>query len=105
MHDFYKDRDIKQLQKVMFREAHFPRVKLAPNLANDEFTRGNVELVPIREIVGRTPPRARCHIRPGSCVLFPARSGAPNNVTTSSLWKRASTCYPASPRNYRASTC
>ena len=30
MHDFYKQRDVKQLQKVMFREEHFPRVACAP---------------------------------------------------------------------------
>ena len=50
MHDFYKQRDIKQLQKAMFREEHFPAVACAPNLANDEFTRGHVELVAIRDI-------------------------------------------------------
>ena len=71
MHDFYKDRDIKQLQKVMFREAHFPRVKLAPNLANDEFTRGNVELVPIREIVGRTAAEGALPYPPGILCVVP----------------------------------
>ena len=71
MHDFYKDRDIKQLQKVMFREAHFPHVELAPNLANDEFTRGNIELVPIREIVGRTAAEGALPYPPGILFVVP----------------------------------
>ena len=71
MHDFYKERDIKQLQKVMFREAHFPRVDLAPNLANDEFTRGNVELVAIREIVGRIAAEGALPYPPGILCVVP----------------------------------
>ena len=71
MHDFYKQRDIKQLQKVMFREEHFPAVGCAPNLANDEFTRGNVELVPIRDIVGRIAGEGALPYPPGILCVVP----------------------------------
>jgi ornithine decarboxylase len=71
MHDFYKERDIKQLQKVMFREEHFPAVACAPNLANDEFTRGNVELVAIRDIVGRIAGEGALPYPPGILCVVP----------------------------------
>jgi ornithine decarboxylase len=71
MHDFYKQRDIKQLQKVMFREEHFPKVACAPNLANDEFTRGNVELVAIKDIVGRIAGEGALPYPPGILCVVP----------------------------------
>lgn len=71
MHDFYRQRDIKQLQKVMFREAHFPSVACAPNLANDEFTRGNVELVTIRDIEGRVAAEGALPYPPGILCVVP----------------------------------
>ena len=71
MHDFYRERDVKQLQKVMFRETHFPQVALAPHLANDEFTRGNVELVAIRDIVGRIAAEGALPYPPGILCVVP----------------------------------
>jgi ornithine decarboxylase len=71
MHDFYRERDVKRLQREMFREEHFPRVALAPNLANDEFTRGRVELVPISEIAGRTAAEGALPYPPGILCVVP----------------------------------
>jgi ornithine decarboxylase len=71
MHDFYKQRDIKQLQKAMFREEHFPAVACAPNLANDEFTRGRVELVAIRDILGRVAAEGALPYPPGIVCVVP----------------------------------
>ena len=71
MHDFYKDRDVKQLQKVMFREVNFPQVALAPNLANDEFTRGNVELVALSDIAGRVAAEGALPYPPGILCVVP----------------------------------
>jgi ornithine decarboxylase len=70
-HDFYKQRDVKQLQKVMFREEHFPRVACAAKLANDEFTRGNVDLVAIREITGRVAAEGALPYPPGILCVVP----------------------------------
>ena len=105
MHDFYKQHDIKQLQKVMFREEHFPAVACAPNLANDEFTRGNVELVAIRNIVGRIAGEGALPFRPASCASSPARSGGSSSVTISSRLRKVSTSSPGSPLSCRACTC
>ena len=41
MHDFYKSRNVKQLQKEMFRKAHFPKVAMDPQQAHYEFMRGH----------------------------------------------------------------
>jgi ornithine decarboxylase len=71
MHDFYKERDVKQLQKVMFREDHFPRVACAPNVGNDEFTRGNVEFVALRDIVGRIAAEGALPYPPGILCVVP----------------------------------
>jgi ornithine decarboxylase len=71
MHDFYKERDVKQLQKVMFREGHFPDVACAPKLGNDEFTRGNVELVALRDIVGRVAGEGALPYPPGILCVVP----------------------------------
>jgi ornithine decarboxylase len=71
MHDFYKDRQVKDLQKEMFREEHFPRVALAPRLANDEFSRGNVELVALRDIGGRVAAEGALPYPPGIVCVVP----------------------------------
>jgi len=71
MHDFYRQRDVKQLQKVMFREQHFPRVACPPKFANDEFTRGHVELVPLSEIAGRTAAEGALPYPPGILCVVP----------------------------------
>ena len=70
-HDFYRQRDVKQLQKVMFREEYFPHVACAAKLANDEFTRGNVDLVAIREITGRVAAEGALPYPPGILCVVP----------------------------------
>ncbi len=71
MHDFYKERDVKQLQKAMFREEYFPKVAVSADHANDEFTRGNVELVPIRDILGRVAAEGALPYPPGILCVVP----------------------------------
>jgi ornithine decarboxylase len=71
MHDFYKLHKVKDLQKVMFREDHFPRVACAANLGNDEFTRGNVDLVWLRDIAGRVAAEGALPYPPGIICVVP----------------------------------
>jgi ornithine decarboxylase len=71
MHDFYKQRDVKQLQRVMFREEHFPQVACAPKLANDEFTRGNVEFVVLRDVEGGIAAEGALPYPPGILCVVP----------------------------------
>ena len=55
----------------MFREEHFPLVACAANLANDEFTRGNVDFVAIREIAGRVAAEGALPYPPGILCVVP----------------------------------
>jgi ornithine decarboxylase len=53
MHDFYKDRDVKDLQKKLFRKDFLPEYVMTPQEANIRFVRGEGELVALDAIEGR----------------------------------------------------
>jgi len=53
MHDFYKDRGVKDLQKKLFRKDFFPEYVMSPQEANIRFVRGEGELVALDAIGGR----------------------------------------------------
>lgn len=71
MHDLYVGRNVKQLQKEMFRKAHFPKVAMNPRSANIEFVRGNVELVPLNEVEGRIAAEGALPYPPGVLCIVP----------------------------------
>ena len=71
MHDFFKERDVKQLQKTIFREVHFPRVACAPQLTNESFIRGDVDFVPLRDIAGRVAVGGALPYPPGILCVVP----------------------------------
>ena len=45
MHDLYVSHDVKDLQRLMFRAAEFPPVRVNPQDAHQAYIRGEVELV------------------------------------------------------------
>ena len=71
MHDFYKSRNVKQLQKDMFRRDHFPRRALDPQQAHFEFIRGNCELVPLEKAEGRIAVEGALPYPPGVLCVVP----------------------------------
>lgn len=71
MHDFYKSRNVKQLQKEMFRRAHFPHRALDPQQAHFEFIRGNAELVPLEKAAGRIAVEGALPYPPGVLCCVP----------------------------------
>ena len=71
MHDFYKEGNVKQLQKEMFREAHFPKRALEPQSAHFEFIRGNTDLVPLEEAAGRVAVEGALPYPPGVLCVVP----------------------------------
>jgi ornithine decarboxylase len=71
MHDFYKSHNVKQLQKEMFRKAHFPKMAMLPQAAHFEFVRGNVELVPLSEARGRIAAEGALPYPPGVFCCVP----------------------------------
>lgn len=71
MHDFYKSHNVKQLQKEMFRRAHFPKVAMNAQSAHYEFIRGNAELVPLAEADNRIAVEGALPYPPGVLCVVP----------------------------------
>ncbi|MGI2189183.1 ornithine decarboxylase SpeF [Shewanella oncorhynchi] len=71
MHNLYVSHDVKQLQKEMFRKAHFPTKEMDPQEANLEFIRGKVELVPLSQIEGRIAAEGALPYPPGVLCMVP----------------------------------
>ncbi|MEH0834805.1 ornithine decarboxylase [Pectobacterium cacticida] len=71
MHDFYVQRNVKDLQKAMFRKSAFPTAVMLPQDANREFVRGNIELVPIAEAEGRIAAEGALPYPPGVLCVVP----------------------------------
>lgn len=71
MHDLYVTRNVKQLQKEMFRKACFPKVAMNPQQANIEFVRGHVELVALDKIANRIAAEGALPYPPGVLCVVP----------------------------------
>lgn len=71
MHDFYKSRNVKQLQKEMFRKAHFPKMAMEPQAAHFEFIRGHVDLIPLEKAEGRVAAEGALPYPPGVLCCVP----------------------------------
>ena len=71
MHDFYRSRNVKQLQKDMFRKAHFPKMAMQPQEAHFEFIRGHGELVPLEKAEGRIAAEGALPYPPGVLCCVP----------------------------------
>lgn len=71
MHDFYKNHDAKSLQKAMFLRKNFPKMATLPIDAHLEYVRGNVDLVPISQAVGRVAAEGSLPYPPGVLCCIP----------------------------------
>ncbi|MFZ7216439.1 ornithine decarboxylase SpeF [Avibacterium avium] len=71
MHDLYVSRNVKQLQKDLFRKATLPEYVLNPQTANIEFIRNQIELVPLSNIVGRVAAEGALPYPPGVLCVVP----------------------------------
>ena len=63
--------NVKQLQKEMFRKAHFPKMAMQPQEAHFEFIRGHVELVPLEKAEGRIAAEGALPYPPGVLCCVP----------------------------------
>lgn len=77
MHDLYVSRNVKQLQKDLFRKATLPEYALNPHDANIEFIRNKVELVPLTDIVGRVAAEGALPYPPGVLCVVPGERWSP----------------------------
>lgn len=71
MHDFFKDRNVKDLQKKLFRKEFFPEYVMRPQEAHYAFIRGERELVPLNEIEGRIALEGALPYPPGVLCVVP----------------------------------
>ncbi|GGY07782.1 ornithine decarboxylase SpeF [Paludibacterium paludis] len=71
MHNLYVSRNVKQLQKEMFRQSHLPKQVMNPQEANIEFVRGNVELVALCDAEGRVAAEGALPYPPGVLCVVP----------------------------------
>lgn len=71
MHDFYKALNVKELQKLMFREAEFPECRMNAQEAHYEFIRDNVELVALEDAEGRIATEGALPYPPGVLCVVP----------------------------------
>ena len=71
MHDFYKALNVKELQKLMFRETEFPECRMNAQEAHYEFIRDNVELVALEDADGRIAAEGALPYPPGVLCVVP----------------------------------
>ena len=71
MHDFYKDRNVSDLQGKLFLQEYFPDYVKSPQEANFDFVRGRGELVPVSEAVGRIALEGALPYPPGVLCVQP----------------------------------
>lgn len=74
MHDFYKHRKVNSLQKKLFSKDYFPTYIENPQAANYAFVRGQGELVPIRQILGREALEGALPYPPGVLCVQPGEA-------------------------------
>jgi ornithine decarboxylase len=71
MHDFYKQNDVKNCQKKLFRADSFPERAMHPQEANIEYIRNNAKLVKLDDILGRIALEGALPYPPGIFCVVP----------------------------------
>ena len=71
MHDFYKERNIKEIQKEMFRTEFMPKSVINPQEAHFAFLRGQAELVRLEDAEGRVAAEGALPYPPGVLCCLP----------------------------------
>ncbi|NRH25034.1 ornithine decarboxylase [Pantoea stewartii] len=74
MHDLYVSFNVKDLQRLMFREQGLPQVKVNPQDAHQAYIRGDVELVPIASAEGRIAAEGALPYPPGVLCVVPGEA-------------------------------
>ena len=71
MHDFYRQANVKQLQKLCFRASSFPELAMSSKDAYEKLVANEVEYVPMTEIKGRVAATLALIYPPGIGVIVP----------------------------------
>ncbi len=71
MHDFYRQANVKELQKKCFRASSFPRLAMSPTDAYEALVANEVDYVALDEIRGRVAATLALIYPPGIGVIVP----------------------------------
>ncbi|HZF26477.1 MAG TPA: ornithine decarboxylase [Steroidobacteraceae bacterium] len=71
MHDFYRQANVKQLQKLCFRASSFPELAIPSKDAYEKLVGNEVDYVPMSEIKGRIAATLALIYPPGIGVIVP----------------------------------
>jgi arginine/lysine/ornithine decarboxylase len=71
MHDFYRESNVKELQRLSFRAASFPELALAPQDAYQALVANEVDYVPLDKAKGRVSATLALIYPPGIGIVLP----------------------------------
>ncbi len=71
MHEFYRDHQVRDLQRAQFRPEHFPVMAMTPQAATQCFIRNEVDYLSIRDIKDRIAATLALVYPPGIGVIVP----------------------------------
>lgn len=102
MHDFYKVRRVSELQQKLFKREYFPTYVKTPQAANIDFVRGEGELIPIADCVGRMALEGALPYPPGVFACSRVNFGRKRLVIISWPLKKALMNYRVLHRSFKA---
>ena len=105
MHDFYRQANVKELQRLCFRASSFPELAITPEDAYEALVANEVDYVPLKNH-GRISATLALIYPPGIGVIVPGERWDERRSPcwiTSSLSRNPSIASPASTTRYRAS--
>lgn len=71
MHDFYRSKNIKELQRLCFRHESFPEQAMSAREANEALIGGDVDFVPMTEVGNRVAATLALIYPPGIGIVVP----------------------------------
>ncbi|HTK98187.1 MAG TPA: ornithine decarboxylase [Pseudomonadales bacterium] len=71
MHDFYRQKNVKNLQRLSFRATSFPEMAMLPKEAYEALVAGEVDYVPLDSIEGRISATLALIYPPGIGIVLP----------------------------------
>jgi arginine/lysine/ornithine decarboxylase len=71
MHEFYRQANVKELQRLCFQASSFPRMAISPACAYEALVANNVDYVPLGAIRGRIAATLALIYPPGIGVIVP----------------------------------
>jgi ornithine decarboxylase len=71
MHDFYREGQTSELQRLQFRAEHFPEMAMSPQEATRRFTANEIDYVPIDKVGGRVAATMALVYPPGIGIVVP----------------------------------